>query len=56
MRNECKILIRNPEVKRPLRKPRHRWEDNIKVDWICLAQERDQWQAFVNMIMNLQIP
>jgi len=51
---------------RPLGKPRHRWEDNIKMDlqevrcggmdWIELAQDRDRWWAIVNMMMNFQIP
>jgi hypothetical protein len=55
-----------PEGKRPLGRPRHRWEDNIKLDlreiginganWIQLAQDRVQWQAFVNTIMNFQVP
>jgi hypothetical protein len=53
-------------VKRPLGRPRHRWEDNIKMalreigidgaNWIRLAQDRVQWRAFVNMVMNLQVP
>jgi hypothetical protein len=52
--------------KEPLEKPRHRWEDNIKMDlrrirwgdmdWIHLAQERDQWKALENMVMNHQVP
>jgi hypothetical protein len=55
-----------PEGMRPPGKPRHRWEDNIKVDlretgingsnWIQLAQDRVQWQAFVSTIMTIQIP
>jgi len=53
-------------VKKPLGRPRHRWEDNIRmnlteivwesVDWIHLAQDMDQWQDLVNMVMNLQVP
>jgi hypothetical protein len=55
-----------PEGKRPLGRPRHRWEDNIEMDlreigwggmgWIHLAQYRYQWRAHVNMVMNLQVP
>jgi hypothetical protein len=62
MRNVRKILVEKPEGKRSLMRPRCRWED-IKmdlrekgfwgVDWIHLAQNRDWWQALVNMVMNL---
>jgi hypothetical protein len=55
-----------PERKRPLGRPRCRWEDNIKddlqevgcggMDWIELAQDRYRWQACVNAVMNLQVP
>jgi hypothetical protein len=54
-RNACRILVGNPEGKRPLGRPRRRWEDNIRVylreigwggmDWIDLAQGRDQWRG-----------
>jgi hypothetical protein len=54
------------EGKRPLGRPRHRWEDNIKMDlreirwggmdWIDLALERDHWRALVNTVMNLRVP
>ena len=55
-----------PEVKRPLGRPKSRWEDNIKMDlqqvgcgvmdWIKLAQDRDRWQALVHVVMNLRVP
>jgi hypothetical protein len=60
------ILVGRPEGRRPLRRPRRRWEGNIKmypretgfgdVDWIDLAQDRDRWRALVNTEMNLQVP
>ena len=61
-----RVLVGKPEGKRPLGRPRHRWEDNIKMDlqevgcggmdWIKLAQDRDRWQALVNVVTNLQVP
>jgi hypothetical protein len=58
--------VGKPEGKRPLGRPRYRWEDNIKMDlkevgcgginWIDLAQDRDRWQALVNAVMSLQVP
>jgi hypothetical protein len=60
-----RVLVGKPEGKRPFGRPRHRWEDNIKMDlqevgcggmdWIELAQDRDRWQALVNVVMNIQV-
>jgi hypothetical protein len=65
-RGVYRVLVGRPEVKRPLGKPRSRWENNVKIDlretgideanWIQLAQDRVQWWAFVNTVMNLRIP
>jgi hypothetical protein len=60
-RNAYRILVGKPEGKRPLRRPRHRWVDDMKMDlrgieWIDLAQDRGQWRALVNTIMNLRDP
>jgi hypothetical protein len=65
-RNAYRILVGMPEGKRPLRRPRRRWVDNIKMDpreigwdgmdWIHLAQIRDQWRALVNTVMSLRVP
>jgi hypothetical protein len=66
VRGAYNILVGRPEGRRPLGKPRSRWEDNIKmdlgeigfgdVDWTHLAQDRDRWSALVNTVMNLQVP
>jgi hypothetical protein len=65
-RNAYRILVGKPEGKIPLGRPRRRWVANIKMDlrevgwdgmdWIDLAQDRVQWRALVNMVMNLRIP
>jgi hypothetical protein len=64
--NAYRILVGTPEGKRPLGRPRRRWEDNIKMDlreigcggmdWIDLAQDWDKWGALVNTAMNLRVP
>jgi hypothetical protein len=65
-RNAYRILVGKPEGKRPLGRPRRRWVNNIKMnlrgtgwddmDWIDLAQHRDQRRALVNTVMNLRVP
>jgi hypothetical protein len=63
--NTYRILVGNPEGKRPLGRPRHRWVDNIKIDlreigwvgmdWIDVAQDKDQWKAHVNTKRNIWV-
>jgi hypothetical protein len=65
-RNAYRLLVRKPEGKRPLRRPRSRWVDNNRmnlgevgwgdVDWIGLFQDRNRWRALVNSVLNLQVP
>jgi hypothetical protein len=66
VRGVYRVLVGRPEGKRPLRRPRRRWEDNIKMDlreigidganWIQLAQDKVQWRGCVNTVMNLRVP
>jgi hypothetical protein len=65
-RDVYRLLVGKPEGKRPLRRPRRRWIDNIKkdlleiglnvVDWIGLAQDSYRWRALVSSVMNLRVP
>jgi len=61
-----RVLLEKPEEKRPLGRPRRRWEDNIKTvlqevgggcgDWMELAQDRERWRVLVSTVMNLRVP
>jgi hypothetical protein len=66
IRNSYHIFVSKPEGKRLVGRPKHRWVDNIRmdireivwkvVDWMHLAQDRDQWRVLVNTVMNLRVP
>jgi hypothetical protein len=65
MRNEYRLLVQKPDGKRGIGRPRHKWEDNIKMHlgeigwggmgWPSLVQDRDRWRSLVNVVMNLWV-
>jgi hypothetical protein len=66
LKNAYQIFVAKPEGKRPLGRPRNRWEDNIRMDvreiglivvnWLHVVQDRDQWQVRVNIMMSFRVP